>query len=180
MAEGVPNNNQRGQRGGLDKARHIVPTALLVRVQCFKKSLHKAVHGPSTRPIVLSMINGSYCRRWRRLNIFKPAEMNTTLRLSRLSCVTCHVPKYIHPDSLLRYPKTTLFVDYMYHTCSYCLPIICHYDFLLQLNHTWSYRLPILRHYDFLHQLYMHISVSKSYIRSGQQGLRSTALIYMY
>ena len=40
MAEGVPTNNQRGQRsgpcrlwGGLDKARHIVPTALLVRVQ---------------------------------------------------------------------------------------------------------------------------------------------------
>ena len=35
MAEGVPTNNQRGQRsgpsrlwGGLDKARHIVPTAL--------------------------------------------------------------------------------------------------------------------------------------------------------
>ena len=40
MAEGVPTNNQRGRRsgscrlwGGLDKARHIVPTALLVRVQ---------------------------------------------------------------------------------------------------------------------------------------------------
>ena len=37
-AEGVPTNNQRGLgagpcrlRGGLDKARHIVPTALLVR-----------------------------------------------------------------------------------------------------------------------------------------------------
>ena len=55
MAEGVPTNNQRGRRsgpcrlwGGLDKARHIVPTALLVRVQCFRKSLHKAVQGPST------------------------------------------------------------------------------------------------------------------------------------
>ena len=40
MAEGVPTYNQRGQRsgpcrllGGLDKARHIVPTAFLVRVQ---------------------------------------------------------------------------------------------------------------------------------------------------
>ena len=31
--------------------------------------------------------------------------MNTTLRISRLSCVTCHVPKYIHPDSFLRHPK---------------------------------------------------------------------------
>ena len=55
MAEGVPTNNQRRRRsgpcrlwGGLDKARHIVPTALLVRVQCFRKSLHKAVQGPST------------------------------------------------------------------------------------------------------------------------------------
>ena len=82
MAEGVPTNNQRGRRsgpcrlwGGLDKARHIVPTALLVRVQCFRKSLHKAVQGPSTRPIVVSMINGSYCRRRRRLTIFEPDEM---------------------------------------------------------------------------------------------------------
>ena len=48
MAEGVPTNNQRGRRsgpcrlwGGLDKARHIVPTALLVRVQCFRKSLEE-------------------------------------------------------------------------------------------------------------------------------------------
>ena len=78
MAEGVPTNNQRGRRsepcrlwGGLDKARHIVPTALLVRVQCIRKSLHKAVQGPSTRPIVVSMINGSYCRRRRRLTIFE-------------------------------------------------------------------------------------------------------------
>ena len=82
MAEGVPTNNQRGRRsgpcrlwGGLDKARHIAPTALLVRVQCFRKSLHKAVQGPSTRPIVVSMINGSYCRRRRRLTIFEPDEM---------------------------------------------------------------------------------------------------------
>ena len=48
MAEGVPTNNQRGRRSGpcrllgsLDKARHIVQTALLVRVQCFKKGLYK-------------------------------------------------------------------------------------------------------------------------------------------
>ena len=180
MAEGVPTNNQRGRRGGLDKARHIVPSVLLFIVQCFRKSLYKAVQVPSTRPIVLSMINGSYCRRRRRLTIFEPDEMNTTLRLSSLCCVTCHVPKYIHPDSFWRHPQ--LFVDYMYHTCSYRLPIIRHYDFLLQLNHTWSYRLPIIRHYDFLlqlnhtwsyrlpiirhydflHQLNMHISVPKS------------------
>ena len=34
---------------------HIVPTALLVRVQCARKDLYKAVEGPSTIPIVLSM-----------------------------------------------------------------------------------------------------------------------------
>ena len=69
-AEGVPTNNQRGRGsgpcrlwGGLDKARHIVTTALLVRVQRFRNDLYKAVKGPSTRPIVLSMIAGSYWRR---------------------------------------------------------------------------------------------------------------------
>ena len=48
-AEGVPTNNQRGRGsgpcrlwGGLDKARHIVPTALLVRVQRFRNDLYKA------------------------------------------------------------------------------------------------------------------------------------------
>ena len=62
-AEGVPNNNQRGLGsgpcrlwGGLDKARHKVPIALLVRLQRLRKDLYKAVKGPSTRPIVLSMI----------------------------------------------------------------------------------------------------------------------------
>ena len=79
MAEGVPTNNQRGQRsgplGGLDKARHMVLTALLVRVQCFRKGSYKAVEGSSTRPIVLSMITWSYCRRQRRLTIFEPDEM---------------------------------------------------------------------------------------------------------
>ena len=61
--EGFSNNNQRG-RGSrscliwvcLDKFRHIVSIALLVRVQFFRKDLYKAVEGPSTRPIVLSMI----------------------------------------------------------------------------------------------------------------------------
>ena len=82
MAEGVPTNNQRGQRsgpcrlwGGLDIARHIVPTALLVRVQSFRKGSYKAVEGPSTRPKVLAIITGSYCRRRRRLTIFESDEI---------------------------------------------------------------------------------------------------------
>ena len=71
-AEGVPTNNQKGfgsgpcrHRGGLDKARHIVQTALLVRVQCYNY-VYTAVKGPSIRPIVLS---GSYRRRRMRLTI---------------------------------------------------------------------------------------------------------------
>ena len=66
-AEGIPTNNQRRQRsgpcrlwGGLDKARHIVPIALLVRVQCYRKGLYKAVELPSTRPIVLSFKKGVF------------------------------------------------------------------------------------------------------------------------
>ena len=54
-AEGVPTNNQRGRGsgpcriwGGLDKAHHIVPTALLVRVQRLRNDLHKAVKGHKT------------------------------------------------------------------------------------------------------------------------------------
>ena len=57
-AEGVPTNNQKGRGSGpcrlwrgLDKVRHIVPTALLVRVQRFRSDLYKAVKGPNTRPI---------------------------------------------------------------------------------------------------------------------------------
>ena len=59
-AVGVPINNLRVRRsgpcrllGGLDKARHIVPTALLVRVKRLRNDLYKAIKGPSTRPIVL-------------------------------------------------------------------------------------------------------------------------------
>ena len=91
MAEGVPTNNQRGRRSGhcrlwrgFDKARHIVPTALLVKVQCYRKCLHKVVEGSSTRPIVLSMINGSYCRRRRRLTIFEPDQMKFDVSLLSL------------------------------------------------------------------------------------------------
>ena len=66
-AEGVPTNNQRGRGsgpcrlwGGFGEARHIVQTALLVRVERFRNDLYKAIKGPSSRPIVLSMIAGSY------------------------------------------------------------------------------------------------------------------------
>ena len=48
-AEGVPTNNQRGGGSGpcrlcegSDKARHIVPIALLVRVQRFRKICNRA------------------------------------------------------------------------------------------------------------------------------------------
>ena len=81
-AERVSTNNQGGRGSGpcrlwgiLDKARHIVPTALLARVQRFRNDLHKAVKGPSTKPIVLSMIAGSYWRSRRRLTIFEPDKM---------------------------------------------------------------------------------------------------------
>ena len=53
-------------------ARHIVPTALLVRVQCLRNDLYKAVEGPITIPMVLSMISGSYFRRRMRLTILEP------------------------------------------------------------------------------------------------------------
>ena len=53
--EEVPTYNQRWQGsepcffwGGLDKSRHIVLTALLVRVQRSGKDLYNAVEGPST------------------------------------------------------------------------------------------------------------------------------------
>ena len=95
MAERVSTNNQRGRRsgpyhllGGLDKARHIVPNALLVRVQCLRKGMYKAVEWPGTRPIVLSMINGSYCYRRRHftiLTIFEPDEMKFGVSLTLLN-----------------------------------------------------------------------------------------------
>ena len=52
-AEGVPTNNQRGRGSGpcrpwegLDKARHIVPNALLVRVQHFGHQYKKMLYLP--------------------------------------------------------------------------------------------------------------------------------------
>ena len=88
-AEWVPTNNQRGRRsgpcrlwGGLDKARRIVPTAVLVRVQRFRNYLYKAVKGPSTSPIVLPMIAGSYWQRRRCFTIFEPDEMKISSPLT--------------------------------------------------------------------------------------------------
>ena len=85
--EGVPTNNHRD--GDQDpvayKARHIVPTALLVRVQCLRNNLYRAVEGPNTRPIVLSMIAGSYFRRRKRLTILEPDQTNFAWHLTLLS-----------------------------------------------------------------------------------------------
>ena len=82
--KGVPTNNQRGQGSapcrfwwGLDKASHIVLTALLVRVQRLRNDLYKTVKGPSTRPIVFSMIAGSYWRRRRFLLFSSPTRWNS-------------------------------------------------------------------------------------------------------
>ena len=67
--EGVPTNNQRGREpgpcllwGGLNKSRHVVPIALLVRVQCLRRDMYKVVEGPSKRHVVLSTITGPYFR----------------------------------------------------------------------------------------------------------------------
>ena len=85
-AEGVPTNNQRGRVSGpcrlwgcVDKACHIVPNFLIVRVQRLRNDLYKAVKGPSTRPIVLSMIAESYWRR-RCVSLFSsPTRWNSLL-----------------------------------------------------------------------------------------------------
>ena len=73
-------NNQKGQSsgpcrlcGGLEKVCHVVPTALLVRVQCSRKSLHMVVEGMSTRHIAILMFPRSYCRHRWRFTIFVPA-----------------------------------------------------------------------------------------------------------
>ena len=53
---GVLTNNQMGQSsehcplcGDFYKACHVVPIALLVKVQCVRKSLYMALEGQSTR-----------------------------------------------------------------------------------------------------------------------------------
>ena len=59
-AEGVQTNNQKGRGsgpcrlwGGLDKTRHIVPTALLVRVQRFRNDLYKTCTSDLTYTCVI-------------------------------------------------------------------------------------------------------------------------------
>ena len=44
------------QTWSLENSRYIVPAALLVSVQRLRNDMYKAVEGPSTRPVVLSMI----------------------------------------------------------------------------------------------------------------------------
>ena len=107
-AEAVPTNKRRGRKsglcrlwGGLDNARHIVPTALLVRVQRLRNDLHKTVKVPSTSPIVLSMITGSNWRRRRRFTIFEPDKMKsvsplTLLCLKKRSSYECVIPFDTH------------------------------------------------------------------------------------
>ena len=80
-AEGVPTNNHRGRGlgpcrlwGGLDKARHIIPIALLVRVQRIRNALYKAVKGPGTRPMVHAMFVGSFRRPLNCLIMTCPVE----------------------------------------------------------------------------------------------------------
>ena len=60
---------------------HIVPTVLLVRVQCPRKDLYKAVEGPSTRPIVISMITESYFLLRKGLTISEPDETKSATSL---------------------------------------------------------------------------------------------------
>ena len=45
-----------------DKDRGLVSSEELVRVQCVSKDMYKAVKGPITRPIVLSMVKKKDCR----------------------------------------------------------------------------------------------------------------------
>ena len=87
---GVSTKNQRGRGsgscflwGGLDKSRWIVPTTLLVRVKHWMKDLYKTVEGPSTRPIVLSMITGSYFL----LRKYKSNKYSPVLKRGRKQCI---------------------------------------------------------------------------------------------
>ena len=98
--EAVPTYNQRGLGlgscrlwGGLDKAQHKVPTVSLVRVQRLRNDLYKAVEGPSTRLIVLSMITWSYFRRRRHLTILEPDETKFASHLTLLKLQTRSLEK---------------------------------------------------------------------------------------
>ena len=79
-SRGVPTKNQRRRGSGpcllwwdLDKSRHIVPTALLVRVQCFRKDLytsfrakHKSYRPLDDQWVILSTSNAFYYFQTRR------------------------------------------------------------------------------------------------------------------
>ena len=77
--------------GGLDKYRHIVYIALLVRMHCSRKALYMTVEGQNTRPIVLSMITRSYFRRWRRLIIFETGETGETKRAAPFTLLNLYL-----------------------------------------------------------------------------------------
>ena len=54
------------------KARHVVPNALLVRLQFSRKSMYMAEEGQVQDPLSFSMSPVSYCRRRRRFTILCP------------------------------------------------------------------------------------------------------------
>ena len=76
--------------GGLDNARHKYITRRLVRVQCLRKDLYKAVEGPSTTLIVLSMITGSYFRHWMRFTFLIRTRQNSLLMWYSVVCRLDH------------------------------------------------------------------------------------------
>ena len=88
-AEGVPTDNQRIRAlyplRRFGQVQLYSPAALLVRVQHLMKDMYKVVEGRSTRPIVLSVITGSYFRRRRRFTIFEPDETKFSAPLALFS-----------------------------------------------------------------------------------------------
>ena len=86
MTERALTNNSRGEDRPcrLIWTFILVPIILLVGVQRFGKDLYKAVKGPSTRLIVISMISWSYSQRRRRLNMFDADGMNSLRRWQSL------------------------------------------------------------------------------------------------
>ena len=82
-AEGVSTNNRRGREsgpcrllGGLDKARHIVPTSLLVRVKRFRNDLYMAVSTFLRKQKLSFVMRIESCRRKIINNVFLQAQGN--------------------------------------------------------------------------------------------------------
>ena len=97
MAKEVATYNQRGRRSGpcrilsgFGKALHIVPTALLVRVQCFRKGMYIDVQGPSAKPTVLAMIKWAKMSSSKAFNYFLPDEMKFAVPFIHLACQLDH------------------------------------------------------------------------------------------